>query len=43
MIGVLTLVYNAVGIVEVNAVVAVWEDMNIVVCDAGLIKLVKQL
>lgn len=43
MIGVLTLVYNAVGIVEVNAVVAVWEDMNIVVRDAGLIKLVKQL
>lgn len=43
MIETLTLVNNAVGIVEVNAVVAVWEDMNIVVRDAGLIKLVKQL
>lgn len=43
MFGAPTLINNAIGIVEVDAVIAVWEDMHIVVCDARLIQLVEQL
>jgi hypothetical protein len=41
--GVLTLVNDAIGIVEVDAMVAVWEHMHIIVGNASLIQLVEQL
>jgi len=40
---VLTLIYDAVGVVEVNAVIAVGENVHIVVHHTRLIEVVKQL